>query len=259
MISIKIDNFKFFFVLTACVLFSINVYCEPHEKEIKDINNSLIYDLYINYELTEKNGNLPLVIDFLPRSKITNYKAVTLTSNVGDEDQVVRYVYKNNGSLSSVIYTIGDRKYKYDFVYKEGRIIRGDIAGKLKIKFEYDQKGRLNKIIRYAKSSSYEHLFTYDKKERKVAIELIFVTNENRKSSSRKYYASWNSELKLESYCFDVYCKKNMKYTSQGNLLSFSFDDNKTIKWEYSVMDEKGNWTERKIQEILFRRVIEYK
>ena len=62
------------------LMFSIQSYCDYSKNEIQKINNSLIYDLFMNYELTVKNGNLSTVVDFFPCMNNVNFKNIRLTS-----------------------------------------------------------------------------------------------------------------------------------------------------------------------------------
>lgn len=245
------------------LILSIQVYCGPSKKDIQKLNNSLIFDLFVNYELTEKNGNLATIIDFSPCLSNVNYKNVRLTSNVGGENQECGFTFNENGTIGNIAYEVNDKIYRYDFVYEGNNLTSINIAGKPKIKFGYDKKGKLNTITREKGGGAFEYNFEYIDGENKANIKLIVVQGEKRSPSTRKYYVSWDTGLKIESYCFDVYCSKNIKYTSQGDLLSYSFssvnEDNNIATWEYSSMDENQNWIERKSKDIIFNRKIEYK
>lgn len=256
-------NFKRSILILVGLLLSIQAYCGESKNDIKKLNNSLIFDLFVNYELTEKNGNLATIIDFFPSFNNINYKNIRLTSNAGGENQVCSFNFNENGTIRKVAYEVNNRIYRYDFVYEGNQLTSINIAGKPKVSFEYDTKGRLLTITRKKGGGAFEYNFEYLKEENKANIKLIVVQGEKRRSSTRKYYVSWNTDLKLESYYFDVYRSESIKYTSQGDLLSYSFasahEDNNSATWDYSNVDEKQNWIERKYKDIVFNRTIEYK
>jgi len=244
------------------VLLSFQAFCGLSKKDVKRLNNSLIYDLFINYELTEKNGNLSAIIDFFPNPDNINYKEMTLTSNVGGRNQTCTFVFNDKGTVEKVDYEVNNKIYRYDFIYEGSQLVTINITGKPKISFRYDNKGRLRAITREKGGGAFEYNFEYIDGENKANIKLIVVQGEKRSPSARKYYASWDSGLKLESYCIDVYCSKKIKYSQQGDLLSYSFanvnEDNNIMSWEYSTRDENQNWVERKSKNIIFNRTIKY-
>lgn len=82
MINNKFNLKKSVAILIGLML-SFQAYSGPSKKNILKINNSLIFDLFLNYELAEKNGNLAAIIDFLPNLNNVNYKSIRLTSNIG--------------------------------------------------------------------------------------------------------------------------------------------------------------------------------
>lgn len=255
-------DLKKYVVIWIVLLLSIQAYSGPSKKDVLKLNNSLIFDLFLNYELTEKNGNLATIIDFLPNLNNVNYKNIRLTSNVGGENQICSFTFNEDGTIGKIAYEVNDKIYRYDLIYKGNQLTSINIADKPKISFGYDKKGKLITITREKGGGAFEYNFEYLDGENKANIKLIVVQGEKRSPSSRKYYVTWDAGLKLESYCFDVYCSKNLKYTSQGDLLSYFFasvnEDNNIATWEYSSLDEKQNWIERKSKDIVFTRFIGY-
>ncbi|MBN1185793.1 MAG: hypothetical protein JXB49_26160 [Bacteroidales bacterium] len=232
-------------------------------KEIQTLNHSIIYDLFVNYELTEKNGNLATIIDFFPALTDDKYKSVKLNSNVGGDDQVCNFIFNDNGNIEKFIYEINGKYAQYDFIY-EGSLLTGiNIAGKPKVSFAYSRTGQLISITREKNGASFVYNFDYIKGENKANIKLIVIQEEKARASTQNYYVTWDTGFKIESYCFDVYCNDNLKYNSKGDLLSFSFTnvsaDNNDSAWDYSKVDAKQNWTERNSEDIVFTRMIEYK
>lgn len=251
-------------VLILIVLFlSIQVYSGPSKKDVQKLNNSLIFDLFLNYELTEKNGNLATIIDFLPNLNNVNYKKIRITSNVGGENQICSFEFNEDGTIGKIAYEVNGKIYRYDLIYKGNQLTSINIADKPKISFGYDKKGKLITITREKGGGAFEYNFEYVDNENKAKINLIVIQGEKRSPSKRNYYVSWDSELKLESYCFDVFCSKSIRYTPKGDLLSYSFasvnEDNNIATWDYNAYDEKQNWIERKSKDIYFKRTIEYK
>ena len=261
MINNKFNLKKSLAILVGLML-SLQAYSGPSKKNIVKLNNSLIFDLFLNYELTERNENLAAIIDFLPNLNNVNYKNIGLTSNIGGENQICNFTFNEKGAIEKMTYEINNKIYRYNFIYKDAQLTGINIADKPKISFGYDKKGRIITITREKSGGAYEYNFEYPDGENKANIKLIVVQGEKRSASNRKYYATWDSELKLESYCFHVYCSKNIKYNSQGDLLSCSFanvnEDNNIMTWDYSGTDEKQNWIERKSKDIVFNRTVGY-
>jgi len=258
-------RFKFVNVIMTIIglLISVQAFCSPSKKDIQKLNNALIFDLFVNYELAEKNGNLVTIIDFSPNLNVVDFKAIKLTSNVGGENQVCDFLFNEKGAIGKINYEVNDKIYRYEFIYSGNQLASINIAGKPKIVLVYDKKGRLLNITREKGGGAFEYNFEYVDGENKANIKLIVIQGEKRSPSKRNYYVSWDSELKLESYYIDAFSSKNIKYTPKGDLLSHSFasvnDDNNIGNWEYSAFDEKQNWIERKSKDILFNRTIEYK
>ena len=259
------NRFKFVIVIMIIIglLISVQAFCSLTKKDIQKLNNSLIFDLFVNYELAVKNGNLVTIIDFLPNLNVIDFKVIKLTSNVGGENQVCDFSFNKNGAIGKINYEVNDKIYRYEFIYSGTQLASINIAGKPKIILIYDKKGRLLTITREKGGGAFEYNFEYLDGENKANIKLIVIQGEKRSPSKRKYNVSWDRELKLESYCIDAFCSKNIKYTSKGDLLSYSFasvnEDNNIVNWVYSGFDEKQNWVERKSNDILFSRTIEYK
>lgn len=233
----------------------------PEEKaNRRKLNQALIFDLFINYELSEKNGNLSVVVDYLPKAEKKEFKRVEMTSNYGHEDEKTRFIYNNNYELQQINYQREDKLYVYDFTYSDGVPVSVNIAGKKKIEFLYNYD-TLKSIIREQNGVYFEHDLNYLPGQQKADIKL-FVTNKGkRQPSSYKYYAAWNTDYKLTDLSLDIYTVKGITYTNSGDVASFktydSEDREKLASWEYTT-DEKNNWTERKFDKFVAKRVIDY-
>jgi hypothetical protein len=159
------------------------------------------------------------IIDFLPNLNVIDFKVIKLTSNVGGENQVCDFSFNKNGAIGKINYEVNDKIYRYEFIYSGTQLASINIAGKPKIILIYDKKGRLLTITREKGGGAFEYNFEYLDGENKANIKLIVIQGEKRSPSKRKYNVSWDRELKLESYCIDAFCSKNIKYTSKGDLL----------------------------------------
>jgi hypothetical protein len=250
-------------VIFIAIITGIDATVAANKKDIQKINNSIIYDLFMNFELTGKNGNLSTIIDFLPNMSNVNFKNIKLTSNAGGEDQYCSFIFNENGIIENIAYEINNIIYKYDFVYEGNRLTSINIGGKPKISFGYNKKMQLITIKREKSGGAFEYNFEYLDGENKANIKLVVIQGEKKSLSPRNYYVTWDNQFKINAYCLDVYCSKNIQYAAQGDLLSYSFStanaDNNLATWDYTGIDEKGNWIERKSNKILFSRTIVYK
>lgn len=249
-----------FFLL--CFIFISQQLNAQNRKSTKKINNSIIFDLYMNYELTEKNGNLSTIIDFFPSTDFKEYKKVTIDSNVGGEKGICSFYYNDKGAINKVTYQINRKIYTYEFIYDGKYISYIKIAGKKKIEFVYDRYKKIKTIKRIMKGAEFEFNFDYTKSKKKFDIELVVIQGVKRRPSSRKYYATLNSDYKLKEYYIDVFSSKDLEYTKSGDLLNSSFttvnEDNNKAEWKYISVDDEKNWTERSFNKILFKRTIKY-
>ncbi len=231
-------------------------------KNIQKLNNALIFDLFMNFEITEKNGNLSTIIDYLPNTNNTDFKKIEINSNMGGEEEVSQFEYNDKGFILKLIYQVNDKLYRYEFFYDGNRLATVNIAGKKKISLAYDKKGRLQSITRFGNGAALEYNFVYLNGENKANIALVVIQGEKRSPSKRKYFVTWNDQFKIDSYCIDVYCSNNLTYSQKGDLTAFKFSnvssDNIEANWEYRY-DNQGNWIERKVKDSVCKRTIEYR
>jgi hypothetical protein len=232
----------------------------PEEKtNRKKLSQAIIFDLFMNYELTLKNGNLNVIIDYIPSLDKKEMKRVELTSNYGHEDEKTNFVYNDKFELQQIVYQHADKQYNYEFNYSNGLPVSVNIAGKKRIEFLYSYD-TLKSIVREQNGTLFEHDLTYLPDQPKADIK-FFVTNKGkRQASSSNYFVGWNNDYKLTDYSLDMYTAKGITYAN-GGVASFttSNSDGKEIvaNWEYSA-DEKSNWTERKLDKFAAKRAIEY-
>jgi len=252
--------------LTFCLfglilLISIQAVASPTKKEIKKLNNALIFDLFMNFEISEKNGNLTAIIDYFPNSLGRECKSISINSNIGDSDETITFNF-NNDLVENLTYNTNRILYTYDFIYEKRQLSFIKINEKAKFSFTYDKKGRLTTIKRSNNNASLEYNFDYKLEEKKVNINVVLIQKETRKPISRKHFVTWNDSYKIASYEFDAYRGYNLNYSDKEDLLSFSFtnavEGNNNVTWNYTF-DDKGNWVERRFEETTFKRTIYYK
>jgi hypothetical protein len=245
------------------LVLSVHAFSGPSKEDVQKLNNSLIFDFFMNYELTEKNGNLVTIVDFIPSFNNSNYNQIKLESNIGGENQHCSFIYNDNGTIGNIAYEVNEKIYRYDLIYKGSKLTNIKITGKPKISFVYDKNGRLLTINRERGGGVFAYNFEYAEGENEAQIKLIVIQNEKINPSTSKYYVTWNSAYKIESYCLVQYCSKNIMYTDKLEISSYSFssvnEDKNIATWEYTAFDDKQNWTLRKSKEIFFHRFIEYK
>jgi hypothetical protein len=232
----------------------------PEEKASrKKFSEMIIFDLFMNYELSQRNGNNAVILDYLPNRDKKDLKRVVMKSNYGHENEVTDFQYNANSDLVKINYQRGDKLFVYDFNYVNGALASIHIGGKKRIEFLYSND-TLKSVVREMNEMSAEYDLTYEKEQQKTWIVLTVVDKGKRQKSSSKYYLTWNAEKKITDFNFDVYVSKGITYTASGDIASFSATtshDSATINWEYTT-DEKNNWTERKFKTFLVTRQIEY-
>lgn len=247
----------------AGLVWSVYAFCGPSKENIQKLNNSIIFDLFINYELTEKNGNLVTIADFIPSLDKANYDNIKLESNIGRVNQRCSFNFNENGTIGNISYEVNEKIYRYDLIYEGSNLIKINIAGKPKISFIYDNSGRILTINREKGGGLFEYNFDYAEGENKALIKLFVIQGEKKRPSTQRYYVSWDAGYKIESFCIGEYCSNNIKYSNGQYILSYSFasvnNDSNIATWEYVAFDSRQNWIERKSKDIFSTRTIEYR
>lgn len=247
-------------VFFGCIS-SFFVIAQPSQKDIKELNGSIIFDLFTNYEIAEKNRNLAVLVDFVPLEDNADFASVTVDSDAGYEDQKCVFSYNKQQDLTKFTYQIDDRFYQYDYMYKANRVDGVSIAGKRKISVNYDESGRVSQIIRAkGQGIDFEYNLEYEPDGRRANIKLV-VREGNRQSSPRKYYITWNDDYQLTSYALDVYTAKDITYNEDGSLNSYSFyksDEVATATWTYTSYDDKGYWSNKEYKDVHLKRSFVY-
>ena len=260
--------------LLLCALLFLNCTGKISEllkkaEQIDKVNNTIIYDLFLNYELSEKNRNLSAIIDYLPSISGDLVSEIKMESSVAGNDEITVFTYNETGNLSSIKYQVdrGDSRpsrYIYELFYNSGYLTHINIADKRRIDFKYDSMGRIASINRRKNEEVvFEYTFEYLPDSNKADITLYVVQSEDRRISNRPYYVSWDSQSRLDAYNFDVYSANSYSYNNDtGTLSAIYFDrvdsDNNKIEWEYEY-DDSGNWIKKSASGSSFSRIISYK
>ncbi|MGK7390944.1 MAG: hypothetical protein ACNS60_11365 [Candidatus Cyclobacteriaceae bacterium M2_1C_046] len=234
------------------------------DENIQRLNYSLIYNLFMNYELTEKHQNLQVLMSYFPDYDHLPAKEININSENSGFLEKIRWVYDEEGDLTDFTYEV-DREegqyvmYTYELDY-EGYELKGiDIAGERKIDFEYFGDGRLKTISRKKNNVVLQYTLEYAEEGNKAAVKLVVINGEEMRPSSANYFVVWNEKMKITDYNLDVYAGSKFEYSENGDLISQTFkgmDDDVTVSWEYEY-DEKGKWTTMKYgSHASFKRVI---
>jgi hypothetical protein len=222
--------------------------------------NGAIIDLFLNYELTEKNGNSSTLIDYLPRQARSPLKRVEMTSNYGGEDEHTTFAYGDRGRLEHVTYQRGDKLYQYDLTYEQDRPASVAIAGMKRITFGY-RGDTLVTITRERTGGILEYALDYPLGQNRADLKLTVVIDGKRKPSPSKYYATWDDRRRLTGYALGTYTGRDITYSDAGDVATFTHfthdDQARTMKWDY-VLDPKSSWTERRLEKLLVKRSIQY-
>jgi len=253
---------RFVALVLSIGIFFLSATVPKKKKDIQKLNYTIVFDLFLNYELSNKNGNLSTIIDYLPDFNDQSVLCERIDSNMGGEEETTDFVYAD-GKISEINYTVRDRIFRYVVGYSDDRVDQVTIAGKPKIRFTYDGKGKIEKIERDMGEGTVEYSFEYSDSENKADIILHVVKGESRKKSSRKYHVMWDDNFRIKDYRLDVYIGHDYEYTAEGAVKSFKFSnvnsDNIPFEYVYKI-DDKGSWIERTAsnEKFYFKRKLKY-
>lgn len=257
------DNIKFIFPLVDDYnqFAALGRMLTPEEMtDRKKLNEMIAFDFFMNYELSQRNGNNAILLDYLPNRDKKDLWRVVMKSNYGHETESTDFQYNADGALTKINYQRGDKLFQYDFTYNNNRLTSVNIGGKKKIDFLYNYD-TLKTVVREINGRFAEYDLMYEKDQPKAFIVLSVTDKGKRHTSSPRDYFTWNTDKKLTGWYFDVYASKDITYGPSGDIASFTTStssvEGKAVSWEY-VMDEKNNWTERKVKETVVTRKLEY-
>lgn len=243
------------FFLTS---FTEREYFSNTTENVDKLNNTIIFDLILNYELTEKNGNNSVLIDYLPTG-LKDVSSVQMNSNYGGEIEATRFQYDKNGNLSEINYQVDDRFYEYVLRYEDNKVKDIEIAGKKKLHFAY-RNDTLVTITREHSGMVIEYEISYVPKDKQANFKLFVTTNGTRRASSSRNFIKWDTNNNIAELEFDIYRLKDITHLPHGEWQSFTMireGGQKNAEWQY-VFDEKSNWTERTYDRFKISRKITY-
>ena len=249
----------------ACVALVLMLWISPSlatsqsTRAIRQLNDAIVFDLFLNYELTEKNGNLSTLMDYLPRRGATPFRKVETSSNYGGEDESATFTYGDRGRLERIDYRRGDRLFVYEVSYDADRPVSIAVAGRKRIDLTY-RNDTLVAITRERNGALFEYALDYRAGEQRADIELVVVTNGKRARSSSPYFVAWDDQRRIAAFSLDVYTGRDITYADAGDVATFAYfanDEQRTARWEH-VRDAKSSWTERRFRKLLAKRNIQY-
>ena len=244
-------------VLTLCT--SPSVATSQRAPGIEQLNDAIVFDLFLNYELTEKNGNLSTLMDYLPRRGATPFRRVEASSNYGGEDESATFSYGDGGRLDRIDYRRGDRLFVYEISYDAGRPASIAVGGRKRIDLTY-RNDTLVAITRDRNGALFEYALEYRAGGSRADIKLIVVTNGKRARSSSPYFVAWDDRRRVTAFSLDIYTGRDITYSDAGDVATFAYfanDEQRTARWDH-VRDAKSSWTERRFNKLLAKRNIHY-
>ena len=228
--------------------------------DIRRLNDAIVFDLFLNYELTEKNGNSSTLIDYLPRPGTAPFAKVELSSNYGGEDERATFDYGDRGRLSRIEYRRDDRLFVYDVAYERERVASVAIAGRKRIELTY-RNDTLVGITRERTGGVLEYALDYRKGENRADIALVVVANGKRSRSPQSYFVTWDDDRRVTGFSLGTYVGRDITYSDAGDVATFSYfthdDEQRTARWDYE-RDAKSSWTERRFKKLMAKRRIAY-
>lgn len=217
------NHFKQCCLIGLCFLLA-DVFCPvtstgaQKKNDIQKLNNTLIFDLFLNCEISVRYGNLATMADYMPDRSSEIFKSMKVESNIGGRNNICNFGFNKNGSLNTLSYEIRDMIYTYDFVYESDRLASVSIGGIKKIICTYNKKGILQTITRVSDGRSLEFNFYYHDGENKARIKSFIVQDGNKIPNPEEGFVSWNDQFKISDYRLDDFSAKELKYSAEGNL-----------------------------------------
>jgi hypothetical protein len=226
---------------------------------LRQRNDAIVFDLFLNYELTEKNGNLSTLMDYLPARGTPAFRKIEMSSNYGGEDESATFAYGDRGRLERIDYRRGDRLFVYEISYDAERPVSIAVGGRKRIDLTY-RNDTLVAITRERNGALFEYALDYRDGERRADIGLVVVMNGKRARSSSPYFVVWDDRQRIAAFSLDVYTGRDITYADAGDVATFAYfanDEQRTARWDH-VRDAKSTWTERRFRKLLAKRTIQY-
>src|SRR5688500_8898245 len=190
--------------------------------DIRRLNDAIVFDLFLNYELTEKNGNSSTLMDYVPRPGATPFAKVAMSSNYGGEDEQTTFSYGDRGRLERIEYRRDDRLFTYDLGYERDQVVNVAIAGRKRIELTY-RNDTLVGITRERTGGVLEYALDYRKGENRADIALVVVANGKRSRSPSSYFVTWNDDRRVTGFSLGTYFGRGITYSEAGDVATFSY------------------------------------
>jgi len=250
--------------LVLFLMFSCALTAQKQPKtKVAALNKMLIFDLYMNFELTNKNDNLAAIANYIEGSKGHENTKIEMISNLGNEDELLELYYDKEAKIAQLSYTTLDngsdkRYYDYTCMYDGILLKKIQLNAKNRFQFKYDKKGKLLSISRRMKENIFYILnFVYNDDGLSADIRFDVLEDGKRSAQDVSGYVKWNKKFQLTGY--EVYRYETMKieYNNHGDISSFSFSgnlgDKEQATWNYEY-NEQDLWTRRTIGTTFMKR-----
>lgn len=219
--------------------------------------NSMISSLFLNYELTRKNGEIKILFPFVYKMNESNILNITSSLNLTGEENELLLHYDEKGSLKKIDYSKSSAKenvvnFKYDLIYEDSFLKSVKINGVEKYVLEYKDG-----LVDYVSIKRNKDIYRYGVEiHHNVAyLKLDIIEDGVYKASNlfinkgidgmSKDKIDWNRDFQISSFSFDIFKSKNIVYDNYSNIVSLNFSDvhsyENELKLDYSY-DKKNNW-----------------
>jgi len=214
------------FILHHNYVFSQENTIPVKNRSIKMLNKSLIFDLFLNYELSEQNGRIKYISEYLPNIDGDDVEKIILSTNHNNSKEKIEFEY-DDGLLNSLLYEINSkddrtRKFTYTFFYDNDRVTHIKIGKKTKFLFEYDSNGKISIVRRQVNRLWHKYHLTYSSEESKVFLKLTIQKGVKKRVSKKKYFVAYNEEYFLSEFYIDNYLGNSIVYDENNNIKNLS-------------------------------------
>lgn len=253
------------FISSSSLLISQN-HIPTKSKDIKSLNNSIVYNLFLNFDISEQNNKLKHLSYYYPHSvDKSDVESVLLKAEHNDATEEVEFLYNKN-NLVKLNYKLSSnndrtRKTSYDFQYDDGNLSEIKIGKTKRIVFEYDALGKIKTIKKYKNRMWHKYHISYSKKSSKAHIVYEVQRGVKKKRSDNKYFVEWNDKFNITGFNINNYSTSNISYNNIGVIDYHEYvtasRDSSYIDWSYTT-DKEDNWVTKKSKNTTYTRSIKY-
>lgn len=225
------------------------------------VNNTII-SFILNFELSQKNGEVKTIYPFISEMKEVEFEKVNSNLNLGGFTNQLELTYNDEGYLATISYSKSSSNkdnlisFKYSLIYENSFLKSINIKGNKRYVFSYNQ-GILDDISIYIEKTMYRYNIQYENEIAYLKLDIVengvynkdkFFVNEGGNGKS-KDKIQWNENFYTTSYSFNIFKAKKITYDKYNNITSLIFSDvnslNNQINFDYSF-DKKNNWIKLK-------------